>query len=269
MKPQPAPTGAPEREVAGQGDPFAGIELAIFDKDGTLIDFHRMWRGWVDDLAADLEAGVPGLRIGSAVYDLMGVDAASGRVLPHGLLAATPMARIRDRVEAMLVAAGTSASTAASALEAAWHAPDPVSLASPLTDLPALFASLAAGGCTVAIATSDDRAPTERTLEALGVAPLVRALACADDGGAVKPAPDAVLHLCASIGVPPARTVVVGDSPADLAMGRAAGVARTIGVLSGVGDRAALAPLADVIVDSVADLHPGRAAAVPRGQPAD
>jgi phosphoglycolate phosphatase len=49
----------------------------------------------------------------------------------------------------------------------------------------------------------------------------------------------------------------VGDSPADLRMGRAAGVARTIGVLTGVGDRATLEPLADIVVDSIADLAPG------------
>jgi phosphoglycolate phosphatase-like HAD superfamily hydrolase len=37
-------------------------------------------------------------------------------------------------------------------------------------------------------------------------------------------------------------------------MGRAAGVARVIAVLTGVGDRAALEPLADVVLGSVAEL---------------
>jgi len=40
-------------------------------------------------------------------------------------------------------------------------------------------------------------------------------------------------------------------------MGLAAGVARTIGVLTGVGDQAALNPLADVVLGSIAELAPG------------
>jgi phosphoglycolate phosphatase len=60
-----------------------------------------------------------------------------------------------------------------------------------------------------------------------------------------------VLSLCATVGVAPARTAVVGDSPADLRMGRAAGAGLVIGVLTGVGARSDLEPLADVLVESV------------------
>jgi phosphoglycolate phosphatase-like HAD superfamily hydrolase len=42
-------------------------------------------------------------------------------------------------------------------------------------------------------------------------------------------------------------------------MARAAGVARTIGVLTGVGDRATLAPLADVVLGSIEELAPASA----------
>jgi phosphoglycolate phosphatase len=48
----------------------------------------------------------------------------------------------------------------------------------------------------------------------------------------------------------------VGDSPADLLMARAAGAARSIGVLTGVGDRASLAPHADLVLGSIAELSP-------------
>ena len=47
---------------------------------------------------------------------------------------------------------------------------------------------------------------------------------------------------------------VVGDSPADLAMGRAAGAGLLVGVLSGVGTAADLEPLADLMLPSVAGL---------------
>ena len=60
-----------------------------------------------------------------------------------------------------------------------------------------------------------------------------------------------VVHLCATLDVPPARTAVVGDSPADLRMARAAGAGLVVGVLTGVGGRDDLEPLADVVLDSV------------------
>jgi phosphoglycolate phosphatase len=137
----------------------------------------------------------------------------------------------------------------------AWHAPDPVAVAHPLTDLRALFSGLRASGRRIAIATSDDREPTLRTLAALGVADAVEAVICADDGLAVKPAADMIVHLCEALGVEPARTAVVGDSTADLLMGRAAGAGIVVGVLSGVGRVEDLAPHADAVIASVAELQ--------------
>ncbi|HUG30970.1 MAG TPA: HAD family hydrolase [Candidatus Limnocylindria bacterium] len=233
--------------------PLDGIDLLIFDKDGTLIEFHLMWGAWVDALATQLEDAAA-LPLRDGLYSLLGVGPATGLVHAHGLLAATPMSRIREAVEAYVESAGAGPVIAAAAVEGAWHAPDPVALAQPVTDLPALLHRLRERVATFAVATSDDRRPTERTFAALGVEREFAALACADDGIRTKPAPDPVLHLCGKLGIAPDRTAVVGDSPADLLMGRAAGVARVIGVLTGVGDRASLEPLADLVLDSIAEL---------------
>jgi phosphoglycolate phosphatase-like HAD superfamily hydrolase len=237
------------------GDPLDGIELIVFDKDGTLIEFHLMWGAWVDALASELEAST-GVALRDALYELLGVDQETGRVHAHGLMAATPMSRIREAVVARVAAAGVGPDDAVTAVGAAWYAPDPVALAQPVTDLRTLLDRLRRRVPTFAVATSDDRAPTERTLVALGIADEFAAISCADDGRPTKPAPDPVLHLCSALGVPPARTAVVGDAPADLRMARAAGARRAIAVLTGVGDRALLEPLADVVVDSIEDLAP-------------
>jgi len=236
-------------------DPLDGVHLVIFDKDGTLIEFHLMWGGWVEELARRLEAST-GLALRDGLYPLLGLDRGSGLVMAHGLMAATPMRRIREVVEEYVAEAGAGPAAAAEAVADAWHAPDPVALAQPVTDLRALLGRLRARVPTFAVATSDDRGPTERTLEALGVAGEFAALSCADDGRPTKPAPDPVLYLCSSLGVPPERTAVVGDAPADLRMGRAAGVRSVIAVLTGVGDRASLEPLADVLLDSIEALAP-------------
>ena len=243
------------RRAFETGHLLDGIDLVIFDKDGTLIEFHLMWGGWTDQLARRLEAET-GLPLRDGLYSLLGVEEASGLVLAHGLMAATPMRRIREVVEAYVAEAGAGKAGAAAAVDSAWHAPDPIALAQPVTDLHALLGRLRTRVPTFAVATSDDRGPTERTLEALGIAAEFAALSCADDGRPTKPAPDPVLYLCAELGIPPGRTAVVGDAPADLRMARSAGAARVVAVLTGVGDEAILAPLADVILGSIEELAP-------------
>ena len=233
-----------------------GIDLVVFDKDGTIIEFGSMWSGWAVALVEGLTAATE-RPIAAPLYAMLGVDPVTGTVHPGGGLAATPMSRLRDRTRDVLVASDLSESDAERALDAAWHAPDPVASARPVTDLGALFDRLRAGGCRIALATTDDRDPTERTLAALGVADRIDATVCADDGIAVKPAPDMVLHLCATLGVEPARTAVVGDTAADLSMGRAAGAGLIVAVLTGVGGRGDLAPLADAVIASVEELEVG------------
>ena len=214
-----------------------------------------MWGGWVDALAGQLETST-GLELRAGLYEILGVDPESGLVHWHGLLAATPMARIREAIEGYVAAAGAGPEAARTAVDAAWQAPDPVGLARPVTDLHALLRRLRARVGVFAVATADDRGPTERTLASLGIAGEFAALACADDGHPNKPEPDPVLTICAGVGVAPQRTAVVGDSPADLLMGRAAHVRRVIGVLTGVGDEATLVPMADVVLPSIEDLVP-------------
>jgi len=230
-----------------------GIELIVFDKDGTLIDFDAMWSPWVVELCGRLER-VTGRPIADRLFGELGFDPVARRTIPGGPLAVLPMAVLRDAVADVVVRAGVEAKTAVAAVDAAWFVPDPVTAARPLADLPRLFAALHAKELRIAVATSDDHDPTARTLAGLGVAELVDVLVGADDGVARKPAPDMVLRAAAAVGVPVARTAVVGDSLADLEMGRAAGAGRVIGVLSGVSAREDLEPYADAVVNSVADL---------------
>lgn len=231
---------------------LSGVKLIIFDKDGTLIDFHAMWGGWIAELARRLEAA-SGLAVRDQLFRAVGYDHATQQIAPTGLLAIGTMAELRATAIDLLHENGLEASDAAVAVDAAWFIPDPVTLAVPRADLPRLFGTLHEKRIKLAVATTDDRAPTLATLHALGIAALVAAVACGDDGVSVKPAPDAVLGLCAKLGVDAVQTMMVGDTIADLQMARAAG-ATAIGVLGGVGTAEALAPYADVLLPSVAAL---------------
>lgn len=225
----------------------------IFDKDGTLIDINAMWGSWVRELARRLEAAT-GLTVAASLFEALAFEPDSGIIQPNGPLSIAPAAEQRRLAGEVLRAAGLAAAEIEAALDRAWQMPDPVATARPLADLPRLFTTLRSFGLKIAVATSDDRAPTEATLAGLGIAHLVDALACADDGLPLKPAPAKVLSLCDRLDIPPAKAVVVGDNVDDLRMGRAAGVGLAIGVLSGVSPASLLSPHADILVPSVENL---------------
>jgi phosphoglycolate phosphatase-like HAD superfamily hydrolase len=229
------------------------IEVVIFDKDGTLLDFGAMWSGWATALGHRLEAAT-GRPVSGDVFATIGYDPAADRVRPGSPLAVATMSELADVVAAVVRRWCPSVAAARRAVETAWFQPDPVSTAVPTADLSLLFRRLVGSGLRLSVATTDDRGPTEASLDALGLRSLVSVLACGDDGHSVKPDPAAVFAICRALRVDPGRCAVVGDTPADLAMGRAAGAGRTIGVLSGVGSRDDLAPHADALLDSVGDL---------------
>ncbi len=215
-----------------------------------------MWGGWALDLGTRLEAAAR-RPVSPDVFAAIGFDPSTGRVAGGGPLATATMAGIEDLVAAVLRRWCPSVAAARRATEAAWFVPDPVALATPLADLPALFDGIRAGGRRIAVVTTDDRAPTDATLRALGVRTVVEGMVCGDDGFPMKPAPDPVFALCQALRTEPPRVAVIGDTRADLAMARAAGVGRVVGVLSGVGTAEDLAD-ADVVLRSVADLAPAR-----------
>jgi phosphoglycolate phosphatase len=190
----------------------------------------------------------------SRVFRAVGFDGVTNRVELSGELAIGTMDSLRACAAEVLESAALAAGDALTAIDAAWYIPDPVALARPLADLRALFEACRARGLRIAIATTDDRAPTKATLAGLGLAHLVDALACGDDGHPIKPAPDAILMLCDTLGIAPAEAAMVGDTLADMQMGRAAGAGLVVGVLSGIGTPAVLEPHADVLLQSVGEL---------------
>jgi phosphoglycolate phosphatase len=170
------------------------------------------------------------------------------------------MQRLHEIAVDVAMRGGLDRSAAEAAVDSVWEPPDPVATAIPLADLVGLFGVLRDSGRRIAVVTADDRAPTLMTLSALGVARLVDAVRCADDGMPPKPAPETLLSVCIELGVAPESAAMVGDTPADLEMGRAAGAGAVIGVLSGAGDAEALGRDADVLIESIADLVPALAA---------
>jgi phosphoglycolate phosphatase len=72
----------------------------------------------------------------------------------------------------------------------------------------------------LAVLTNKPTRATTRILGAFGMASAFHAVVGGDTPHGRKPAPDGLLHLATAAGAPPASTLLVGDSPVDLATAR-------------------------------------------------
>lgn len=228
--------------------------LVIFDKDGTLIDFQRMWGQWAVAFAERLSQQIA-VDVRHAILTAFGVDPQSLKIDPQGALSISPMATMQQIAVSQIMPYCSDMVQAYQIVLESWQPPIPTANLYPLADLPQLFGQLRQLGVYIAVATADNRQPTMATLAYLGVIHHVSAFACADDVNMPpKPAPDKIWAVCQSVGVHPCDAIMIGDTPADMQMGRNAGVMAQIGVTSGVSSADELAQWASWVMPTIADI---------------
>lgn len=238
--------------MAGEAH-FTFLQAILFDKDGTLVDFRATWlpafRGVAQELAERL-GGDGGLA--ARLLARLGYDAAADRFAPDSVLLWETNTAIADHWAATPEIAGkldTREIVRRHFSDSARYPPMPVG------DLPALLARLRARGLRLGVATMDDTAVARAHVALLGIGDLVDFVAGADAGFGEKPAPGLVHAFCAACRVEPARTMVVGDTAADLVMARRAGCAAAVAVGTGALPVEALASLADHLLPSVQEVE--------------
>ncbi len=225
------------------------IRGILFDKDGTLIDFEASWSRVYRDLALDLAKG------DAARADAMmvagGLDPASGRIRAGTVLAAGTTIDIARLWFPELAA--DAFDTLVVDIDAVFHR-NGVSYSVPLPGLVETLETLDRMGFVMGVATSDGTAATKAALEMLGISARLPHVFGYDSVLNPKPAPDMVFAFGVATGLTPPEILVIGDNRHDLAMAKAAGAGIAIGVLSGTGEEADLAPLADVILVDITAL---------------
>lgn len=220
-------------------------EGLLFDKDGTLLDYHETWmpaNRAVADLLADGDRD-----LARRLLALGGVDPRTGRVASGSPLAAGDLGDIAEAWAALIPDAAARLAELDRAFTASMTP-------TPVCDLRALFDRLTARGLALGVATADSARGLARSLSPFGILERCVFAAGYDSGHGRKPGPGMVHAFCAAADLEPARVWVIGDSPHDLAMARAAG-AVAVGVLTGTSSESELrAAGADAILSSIADL---------------
>lgn len=222
---------------------FDGI---LFDKDGTLFDFHATWGAWSLRVLEELAGGDRALfrRLGDAI----GFDIDSRRFLPHSPVIAHTAPEIALDLLPHLPA-GTDAAALVDRMNVLAAEAEPV----PAVDLPPLYRNFRARGLKIGLVTNDAELPARLHLDRAQVAEYFDFIAGFDSGHGAKPDPGPLLAFARAEGLDPARVVMVGDSRHDLQSGRAAGMS-VVAVLTGVAGRADLAPYADAVLPDIGHL---------------
>jgi phosphoglycolate phosphatase-like HAD superfamily hydrolase len=243
--------------ISVNGRRYEDIQLIAFDKDGTLVDFHRLWgeksRHWLNLMVGRAGDGRDGLY--QFLCLSLGYDSQTNRIVNDSPLAVASVPKLQTIGAAVLYRGGLGWEEAekitAETLAASLTALPTADLIQPIGRVKATMARLAQAGLHLVIVTSDDRAGTEATLPLLGIEPLISLLVCGDDNQPNKPAPDALWLIGRQLNIKPAQMLMVGDTASDMRFGQNAGLAGVIGIRGGAGDAEALTTTADVVVDSI------------------
>lgn len=227
--------------------PIRGI---VFDKDGTLIHFERTWAPVYVESAEALARRIGRPDAAGVWLEATGRDPTTGRVLPGTVLASGTVAEIAAHWR-RLTPELPALDDLIPWLDAFWER-RVLDLLAPVGNLPELFDRLIGDGLRLGVATNDAEQAAHSTIARLGLSDRVEFVAGYDSGHGAKPGPGMILAFCAAMGLAPDRVAMIGDSPADLTAGRAAGCGRVIGVLTGTSPADVLSPLADAVV---ADVH--------------
>lgn len=184
---------------------FAPLRAALFDLDGTLvrtfIDFPGMRRA-MHDLAERHGAG----EAVAEETDTLGILEKAAAVQADPAAFRREANRILEELE-----------------EAGCAHPEPIEGADTL-----LRRLRSEQDVAVGVVTRNTRRIAERLLARLELP--FDVLVAREDTPEFKPHPAPLLVACAHLGVPPSETSMTGDLWADIAAGRAAGMAATVGI---------------------------------------
>jgi HAD superfamily hydrolase (TIGR01549 family) len=242
------------------GHRIRGIRLAIFDKDGTLMELYHYWSQMVELRASLIRRDLT--LTAAQEEDLifaMGVDRRQGRLRPEGPVGI-------KRREVVMQAAVDSIRSAgygerAELCISAFDEADRISSSElrkyirPIPGARELLAALSEGGCRNAIATTDRTDRASLALEYLGFADLIDMVVGADLVREAKPDPTMIHTILTQLGSRKEESVMVGDAVTDIKMGLNAGLRASIGVRTGLTSGEELARYTPYVVDDVSKIR--------------
>ncbi len=239
------------------GNMSIDCDLVVFDKDGTLIDLTSVLLALAQARGQAVE-NKGGKEVSDLWQKTVGVDLRNRTIDYTGPLATAP------RPQEILIAAtafylkGHSWESARQMAQEAYDVADqnmkPPYGSVLLNGVEATLRKMKSQGLKLVIASTDTHRRIVQSFQALEIDSLFDAFVGDDDVINGKPHPDMIAEATKKTGVPPAQTVMIGDSVSDMQMGKNAHVKACIGVLTGSTEKEKLARYANIVIPSVAEI---------------
>ncbi len=224
------------------------IKAILFDKDGTLLDFHATFAPATAKVLAALAESekCPVETLASAV----GFNQSQTSINPGSVLIAGSLEEIAKCLLPFCKQASLDLMTAR--LDELYVEYSLESL-TPFSFLNSALDELQALGLDLGVATNDSEIAARAHLDQIGVIDRFGFFAGFDSGHGEKPAPGMVSAYIEHLSLAPEQVIMVGDSPHDCKAGRSAG-AISVAVTSGGAPAEELAPHADHVIADISDL---------------
>ena len=231
------------------------FKAMLFDKDGTLLEFHKMWlnvsRGACERVKSYSDHH-QGNQTVTAAELLLAIGVEGDVVDNYGLLASNP---VEDTATAWfnMLQPNVSLAEFTKVTKAAFNDeveenPSWIEALPGVTEKLGLFKQQ---GMILGIATADTKDSTIYTLEQSGLSEMFDYVGYSDGDIEPKPAPALLNAFCEKCGIEPHEVIMFGDTVSDMEFGRNAG-ASNVGVLTGTAQQSELEPVADLVIASVA-----------------
>ncbi|MEK4517604.1 HAD family hydrolase [Paenibacillus sp. FSL H8-0122] len=219
--------------------PVSGL---LFDKDGTLLDLLATWGSWAELVLEGLgsQLTLMGSRpvTGANLAPVLGTTHdASGRITGYDPAGPLSMATAEESTGILawqLYTAGVPWNEAVTRVNAiskeAMNELRRRRTAVPMPGLLPFLEQCAAASLKLGVVTSDNLSTTREHLEWLGISGYFGAVVTRDRVKYGKPAPEMAEKACRELELRPEETVIIGDSNADMQLGRGAGLHLAVGI---------------------------------------
>lgn len=229
------------------------IEAVLFDKDGTIIDFSSIWIPWAKDIYEYLLSTIPNCNLRyEQLMKALGAGEVDEQADPRGPLAIGTMLESQHIVAFKLYEGGMPWNVAVI------HAKDSVDYANEkqnhsafiqaISGIDECLATLKENKLMLGVLTADDTEKAWHHLKKVGLENYFDFVIGSDQVANGKPYPDMALLAKERYGINLSEAMMIGDTNADMQLGKNAGMKMSVGIVSSSSKEAAHLEDADRII---------------------
>lgn len=234
------------------------INTILFDKDGTLIDFPSIWLPWIDDIFNYLVNAVPNCPLSRIeLMTAFGAGEKGDFVDPKGPLAIASIEESKAIIAYKLYENGVPWDSgvfyASESVKSANEKEKSTSIR-PIDGIKEFLEDVKANNVRLGVLTADDTERAWEHLKEVKLADYFEFIIGSDQVTNGKPFPDMAYLAKDRYGISLSGTMLIGDTNADMQLGKNAGVNVTVGIVTYADNNINHLKDADITIKSYKEL---------------